>query len=236
MDETDPFLDDFDIPAFDEPIADPAIREAYQNALGRFMVAHNEVDFWMSGILEKAVKALDPDGGLNGLALGDFSARATKLALLMKTAPHLALGGVGIGRLHELNGTRNILAHSHFDQDPWDGTYEIVKARHRNLTEKRLNNLNADTINAQAKELEEIAAHMSAVFDFIDHPVPVEYLKDYPIVLKSRELWDIMMAEREKAANSQVSAEGSEGPAASTGRISTTSPQDGLQENSRTRQ
>lgn len=201
MRETEPSLDDFDIPDFDEPIADPAIREAYQNALGRFMMAHNEVDFWMSGILTKAVKMLDPDGRLDGLALGDFATRATNLALLMKTAPHLALGGIGNGRLHELNGTRNILAHSHFDQDPWDGTYEIVKARHRSLTEKRLKNLNADNINAQAKELEEIAAHMSAVFDFIDHPVPAEYLKDYPIVLKSRELWDMMMAERaEKGA------------------------------------
>lgn len=160
------------------------------------MMAHNEVDFWMTGILTKAVKMLDPVGGLDGLALGDFSARATNLALLMNTAPHLALSGFGSGRLHELNGTRNILAHSHFDQDPWDGSYEIVKAKHRSLTEKRLTNLNAYSINAQANELEKIASHMSAVFDFIDHPVPAEYLADYPIVLKSREVWELMIAER----------------------------------------
>lgn len=206
MNDPDPVHDELDIPDFDEPIADPAIREAYQNALGRFMMAHNEVDFWMTGILAKAVKMLDPDGSLNGLALGDFAARATNLSLLMKVAPHLALGGVGNGRLHELNGTRNILAHSHFDQDPWDGTYEIVKARHRNLTEKRLNNLNANNIDAQAKELEEIAAHMSAVFDFIDHPVPAEYLKDYPTVLKSRELWEMMTTERLAKAAENVGA------------------------------
>lgn len=127
----------------------------------------------------------------------------------MKTAPHLGLGGVGNGRLHELNGTRNILAHSHFDQDRWDGTYEIVKARHRSLTEKRLRNLSADNINAQAKALEEIAAHMSAVFDFIDHPVPTEFLKDYPIILKGRELWELMMSERAAKA-----AKGSKGAAA----------------------
>jgi hypothetical protein len=90
------------------------------------------------------------------------------------------------------------LAHSHFDQDPWDGTFEIVKARHRSLTEKRLNNLNADSINKQADELEDIAAHMSAVFDFIDHPVPAEYLTQWPAVLKSRELWDMMQEEAAK--------------------------------------
>lgn len=83
---------DLDEPEFDEPIADPTIRADYREALGRFIMAHNEVDFRMTGILAKAVKMLAPDGSLDGLALGDFSARATNLTLLMKTAPHLALG------------------------------------------------------------------------------------------------------------------------------------------------
>lgn len=192
--------DDFDYPDFDEPIADPAIREGYRAALGRFIMAHNEVDFWMTGILAKAVKMLAPDDSLQRLALGDFASRASNLTLLMRTAPHLALGNVGHGRLHELNGTRNILAHSHFDQDPWDGTYEIVKGRHRSLTETRLKNFSTETIGAQAEELEEIARHMSAVFDFIDHPVPTEYLKDWPVVLKSRELWDLIEGERNSSA------------------------------------
>jgi len=195
---------DLDYPDFDEPIADPAIREGYRAALGRFIMAHNEVDFWMTGILSKAVKMLAPDGSLEKLALGDFASRAIYLTLLMKTAPHLALGGVGNGRLHELNGTRNILAHSYFDQDRWDGTYEIVKARHRTLNETRLNNLNADTVNAQAGELEGIARHMSAVFDFIDHPVPAKYLSEHPIVLKSRELWDMMQPEASAARESSA--------------------------------
>ena len=188
--------DDFDYPDFDEPIADPAIREGYRAALGRFIMAHNEVDFWMTGILGKAVTMLAPDGSLQKLAMGDFASRVTNIALLMKTAPHLALGNVGNGRLHELNGTRNILAHSHFDQDPWDGTYEIVKSRHRTLTETRLRNFTSETINLQAQALEDIARHMSAVFSFIDHPVPAEYLTEWPVVLKSRELWDLIEAEK----------------------------------------
>lgn len=205
-DPADRYDNGFDEPDFDEPIADPAIRAGYREALGRFIMAHNEVDFWMTGILSKAVRMLAPDGSLANLALGDFATRATNLQLLMHTAPHLALGNVGDGRLHELNGTRNVLAHSHFDQDPWDGTFEIVKARHRTLTEKRLNNLNAESINKGAEELERIASHMSAVFDFIDHPVPSEYLTQWPIMLKSRELWEMMVEEAAKEKTSDGSA------------------------------
>jgi hypothetical protein len=73
-----------------------------------------------------------------------------------------------------------------------------VKARHRSLTEKRLNNLNAESINKGAEELERIASHMSAVFDFIDHPVPSEYLTQWPIMLRSRELWEMMIEEAAK--------------------------------------
>ena len=193
-DPADRYDNGFDEPDFDEPIADPAIR------------AHNEVDFWMTGILSKAVRMLAPDGGLANLALGDFATRATNLQLLMHTAPHLALGNVGDGRLHDRNGTRNVLAHSHFDQDPWDGTFEIVKARHRTLTEKRLNNLNAESINRGAEELERIASHMSAVFDFIGHPVPSEYLTQWPIMLKSRELWEMMIEEAAKEKTSDAPA------------------------------
>jgi hypothetical protein len=192
MDEgeaVDPDWDDY----IEEPIADPAIRADYQDALGRFIMAHNEVDFWMRGILSKAVKMLAFDGSLNGLAMGDFAQRATNLAVLMKVAPHLALGGVGNNRLAELNGVRNVLAHGHFDQDPYEGTYEIVRQRHKSLKAERLKNLNAETINTQAEELEKIAGHMSAVFDFIDHPVPLEHVKD-PIVHMSTELWQAMQA------------------------------------------
>ena len=189
------FPEDFDPDDFEPPIADPAIRAEYQDALGRFIMAHNEVDFWLNGILTKAVKMLAPDGSLDSLAMGDFAARVAHLNLLMKTAPHLGFGNAGNGRLVELNSTRNILAHGYFDQDPYEGTYEIVRNRHRTLTSERLTNHNAASINTQATELEEIASHMSAVFDFIDHPVPAEYLRDWPVNQKSAELWEMIQLE-----------------------------------------
>lgn len=185
-------LDDDDIP--DEPYADPAIRSGYQNALGRFIMAHNEVDFWMSAILEKSVQIIAPDGSLNHLALGDFSARATSLVLLMRVAPHLCLGGVGNERLPELNGMRNSLAHGHFEQDRYSGTFEIVNRKHKSFQVKRLRNLNEDSINAAADELEHIAGHMEAVHSFMDVPLGAEYFQDDPLILKSIELWEIMAA------------------------------------------
>ncbi|NIJ33608.1 hypothetical protein [Sphingomonas oligoaromativorans] len=197
-DEHDWSFDGDDIP--DEPYADPAIRSGYQNALGRFIMAHNEVDFWMSAILEKAVQIIAPDGALNHLALGDFSARATNLVLLMRVAPHLCLGGVGNGRLHELNGVRNALAHGHFDQDRYSGTFEIVNRKHKSFQVKRLKNLNEASINAAAEELEGIASHMEAVHAFMDVSLGAEYFQDAPVILKSIELWELMASEDAKKA------------------------------------
>lgn len=189
-------FEDYDIP--EEPYADPAIRSGYQNALGRFIMAHNEVDFWMSAILEKAVLIIAPDGSLNHLALGDFSARATNLALLMRVAPHLCLGDVGKGRLHELNGVRNTLAHGHFDQDRYSGLFEIVNRKHKSFQVKRLKHLNESSINSSAEELEQISSHMEAVHAFMDVPLGAEYFKDDPVILKSIELWQLMAADNAK--------------------------------------
>lgn len=195
---------DFDDDGRDEPYADPAIRAAYRDALGRLIMAHNEVDFWLSGILAKAVRILAPEGALDELATGDFSARAANIELLMKVAPHLCLGGVGNGRLGELNGVRNILAHGHFDQDRYSGTFEIVNRKHKSLQQRRLNNLNAVSINAHASELEDIASHMEAVFAFMESPVPAEFFDDDPVIQKSADLWEAMRAEQERRTTSRT--------------------------------
>lgn len=186
-------FDDHDIP--EEPYADPAIRAGYQSALGRFIMAHNEVDFWMSAILEKSVQIIASDGSLNHLALGDFATRATNLVLLMRVAPHLCLGGVGNGRLLQLNGMRNSLAHGHFDQDRYSGTYEVVKRKHNSFQLRRFSDLNIESVNAAAEELEAIARHMEGVHDFMDVPLGAEYFQDEPVILKSIELWELMAAE-----------------------------------------
>ncbi|MGQ0588666.1 MAG: hypothetical protein ACT4N8_03915 [Sphingosinicella sp.] len=177
-DETGP-NDDFDESWIDEPFADPAIREDYTKALGRLILAHNEVDFWISALLTKAVAKIEPDGALDSLTDGTFHQRATNLLLLMKLAPQLPLGGVGKGRLLELNGFRNILAHGHVDQDPYEGTFDVVRARRRGQNVKRAQDIDAAKINARAKELEDIASHMSTVNDFFDVPIDQKEFEAY---------------------------------------------------------
>lgn len=171
--------EDFDESWIDEPFADPAIREEYTKALGRLILAHNEVDFWISALLAKAVAKIEPDGALDGLTDGNFYQRATNLMLLMKLAPQLPLGGVGKGSLLELNSFRNTLAHGHFEQDRYEGTFEVVRARRRGQNVKRVQDIDAARINDRAKELEDIASHMSAVNDFFDIPIDQKEFEAY---------------------------------------------------------
>lgn len=171
--------DDVDESWIDEPFADPAIREDHTKALGRLILAHNEVDFWISALLTKAVAKIEPDGALDGLTDGKFYQRATNLMLLMKLAPQLPLGGVGKGRLLELNNFRNTLAHGQFDQDRYEGTFEVVRARRRGQNVKRVQDIDAAKINDHAKELEDIASHMSAVNDFFDIPIDQKEFEAY---------------------------------------------------------
>lgn len=178
VNESDP-NDDFDDSWIDEPFADPAIREDYTKALGRLIMAHSEVDFWISALLTKAVTKIAPDGALDGLTDGNFYQRATNLMLLMKVAPQQPLGGVGNGRLLDLNRFRNTLAHGHFDQDPYEGTFQVVRARRRGQNVKRVQDIDAGKINEQAKELEDIASHMSVVNDFFDIPIDQKDFEAY---------------------------------------------------------
>src|SRR5687768_2113075 len=122
--EMDP-ADDEEFP--DPPYADARIRRDYAAALGRLILAHNEVDYRLTSLLGLAARKLDPAGGLDGLTEGTFHQRATAIELLMKAVPDVRLGGVGNGRLLELNRIRNVVAHGHFDQDPFEDDYEIVE-------------------------------------------------------------------------------------------------------------
>ena len=160
---------DFDDDGFDMPFADPAIRQGYQAAIGRFIMAHNEVDYWLSSLLHKIIKDLDPDGGLKQLALGDFAQRAANLSLIMKVHPTLPIGNVGNGRLGVLNEFRNRVAHGHFDQNDYDGSYRLVKSRRKSAVE-HYDEIETTTVNEHAEELEAIALHMRAVHAFYEVP------------------------------------------------------------------
>lgn len=114
---------------FEVPVADPAIRRDYEAAVGRLILAHNEVDYRLTTVIELAVVKLGGDNGLHRLAEGDFAQRLTNIALLKGLQINLNLEHIDITLLRNLNGQRNNVAHGHFNQNPFDGTYELVRQR-----------------------------------------------------------------------------------------------------------
>lgn len=74
----------------DVPWADPAIREAYEAALGRLILAHNEVDYRLTTVIAGAAEQLG-GGPLTKLAEGDFSRRVGNLEVLQALDKKLSL-------------------------------------------------------------------------------------------------------------------------------------------------
>ena len=119
---------------YDLPFADPAIRREYEAALGRFILAHNEVDYRLGLVLNFAKTHLGITDKLDRVLNGGFAERANILALLQKF-PGLGLPNVSADRLGELNTIRNHVAHGHFSQHPFTGSFEVVSSQKR-LTPK----------------------------------------------------------------------------------------------------
>jgi len=73
------------------PMADPATRTNYEAALGRLIVAHNEVDYRITTVIEFAIGKLGAGSGLHPLAGGSFSQRVANLAMLQAISINLYL-------------------------------------------------------------------------------------------------------------------------------------------------
>jgi len=110
----------------DPPFADPQIRVEYEAALGRLILAHNEVDHRLPKALQRVVLRVSGDGSLNAFATGSFAQRLANLELLQKATTDLGATMVDVVELRRLNAIRNNVAHGHFDQNPFDGSFELV--------------------------------------------------------------------------------------------------------------
>ena len=110
----------------DQTFADPNIRVEYEAALGRLILAHNEVDFRLAKALERVVMRIAPDGSLMKFAAGSFNQRLDNLELFQQASANHRPVMVDVARLRELNTIRNHVAHGHFDQNPYDGRFEII--------------------------------------------------------------------------------------------------------------
>jgi hypothetical protein len=128
--DADSFVEFFnnDIDDIDEGItwADPTIRTDYEAALGRFILAFNEADYRLSQVIKAELSERgDPNLGETA-AKGGFAERLEKLEILMSSAKNSQLLTIPIAQLKSLNGDRNNLAHGHFDQNPYDGSYKLI--------------------------------------------------------------------------------------------------------------
>jgi len=136
MTTENPFDDAGDGFEDDGPWADPAIRAEYEAALGRLILAFNEVDFQLTAVIKLAVEKLDGAEALRELASGRFYQRMANLKMLQALSNELHLSKINDAKLLELNEFRNTVAHGHFDQNLADGSYVLLESE-RGYKEQR---------------------------------------------------------------------------------------------------
>lgn len=150
----DPFEDD------EIQWADPAIRKDYEAAVGRLILAHNACDRYLTLIIQCCLHKLGDLPALSQLAQGSFHERLRNFALLKALPIDLRLERIDLAKLEELNRERNVVAHGHFEQDPFSGDYELItnKRRHQDYSTDRLHEI--------AFELDRFASWLEACVAF----------------------------------------------------------------------
>ena len=113
----------------DIPWADPAIRIDYEAALGRFILAFNEVDYRLGEVIQFELIKRKRSDLLTRALEGTFAQRLDTLEMLVTNTKESSLLALPLGRLRGLNAARNTLAHGHFDQNPFDGSYSVVQKK-----------------------------------------------------------------------------------------------------------
>jgi hypothetical protein len=155
-----PFDDDDDYG--DIPWADPQIKKDYEAALGRLILAHNNVDIHLTRLIRCVLKQLGDPEPLAKMAVGRFADRLENVRMLGAITKDTRLTNVPFVEIAKLNGLRNIVAHGHFEQNPFDGAYELIgnKRTHTDFSIDRLNEI--------ADELTQRGSHLDAMVTFWD--------------------------------------------------------------------
>ncbi|MDR7116655.1 hypothetical protein [Caulobacter sp. BE254] len=168
MSAPDDYDDDDDNDDWPMQWADPAIRQDYEAALGRLILAHNDVDVHLTELIACCLRRLGNPPALERLAHGMFAKRLESLEILQALPVQLNLNGMDIANLRRLNNLRNIVAHGHFEQDPFGGEYTLLSNRERrsDFPTERLNKITKE-LNAEAGSLHANTAFYDALADLI---------------------------------------------------------------------
>lgn len=129
----------------DPPMADQHIRSDYEAALGAFILTFNEADFYISQIIGWELQRSGLEQKLNRLTEGSISARIDIAEAIAARSAEPSTANLRLDRLRAINNARNQLAHGHFDQNPFEGSYQIiVKRRHLDFPAARVRTLTAE--------------------------------------------------------------------------------------------
>jgi len=158
-------MDDDDHYYEDVPWADPSIRKNYEAALGRLILAHNEVDLRVTRLIERCLERLGSPAPMERLKRGLLAERLRALDLLKALPLNLELAEIDVEKLHQLNTDRNVVAHGHFEKNPFDGDYILIGAK------QHFSDYSIERLESVAKELRAEARYLSALVDFYDPPL-----------------------------------------------------------------
>jgi hypothetical protein len=148
------------------PWASPEIREGYEAALGRFMLAFNEADNRLTDIITTILTRQKRQDLIGPSTRQNFALKLLVLDLLKASREGQGAASVPIDQLRAVAGHRNILAHGHFDQNPFDGSYQVVsKNIAKDYPVEMLKSLTAEVAKAC-----EALRHAEAFYDFVDAP------------------------------------------------------------------
>lgn len=109
----------------DVPSADPQIKVDYEAALGRFLVAFNKLDYEL-GMLIKMILLYhhQRDGLIQRSAFeAEYFWKVHNLELLSLPGGRHQLEAKLPSLLRDIGAFRNKIAHGHFDQNPFDGSF-----------------------------------------------------------------------------------------------------------------
>lgn len=136
-DPDDPMWDD------DTPSADPQIQIDYEAALGRFLVAFNKVDNELEGLINTLLTCLSREDLVEECTIKvDYSRKLLILDLLSLSSDPGELKTAPVSEMRQIGRERNVIAHGHFDQNPFDGGYKILgKGKYSDYSPKRLDDL-----------------------------------------------------------------------------------------------
>jgi hypothetical protein len=95
----------------DVPWASPEIRQEYEAALGRFILAFNELDNLLTEIIQRTLGRLDRGDLVKACKQQNFALKLLTLDLLKSSREGAAIADVPIPQMKQVAGERNTLAH-----------------------------------------------------------------------------------------------------------------------------